>query len=164
MAPTRCCWGGSPSPGGTSGRWTCAAGAALWRCCGTTPGTGDHARRWNLTRRQAHSAARRLRRTTLNISRRSARIYGSSARQGRSRGSMILQPATRPTLRRGRAAPTSAAPRPATPTAARRQTPWTAPAAPWLFLVEAQKGRKTGLRVEPDVLITSGAAMYGPRE
>ena len=35
---------------------------------------------------------------------------------------------------------------------------------PWLFLVEAQKGRKTGLRVEPDVLITSGAAMYGPRE
>ena len=37
-------------------------------------------------------------------------------------------------------------------------------AAPWLFLVEAQKGRKTGLRVEPDVLITSGAAMYGPRE
>lgn len=34
-------------------------------------------------------------------------------------------------------------------------------AAPWLFLVEAQKGRKTGLRVEPDVLITSGAAMYG---
>ena len=36
--------------------------------------------------------------------------------------------------------------------------------APWLFLVEAQKGRKTGLRVEPDVLITSGAAMYGPRE
>ena len=36
-------------------------------------------------------------------------------------------------------------------------------AAPWLFLVEAQKGRKTGLRVEPDVLITSGAAMYGPK-
>ena len=35
--------------------------------------------------------------------------------------------------------------------------------APWLFLVEAQKGRKTGLRVEPDVLITSGAAMYGPK-
>ena len=105
---------------------------------------------------------------------------------------MILPPATRPTLRRGRAAPTSAGPRPATPTAARRQTPWTAPAqlaevlstlraarlepkrlafvknrpdaAPWLFLVEAQKGRKTGLRVEPDVLITSGTAMYGPRE
>ena len=37
-------------------------------------------------------------------------------------------------------------------------------AAPWLFLVEAQKGRKIGLRVELDVLITSGAAMYGPRE
>ena len=35
--------------------------------------------------------------------------------------------------------------------------------APWLFLGEAQKGRKTGLRVEPDVLITSGAAMYGPK-
>ena len=27
--------------------------------------------------------------------------------------------------------------------------------APWLFLVEAQKNRKTGLRVEPDVLILS---------
>ena len=35
-------------------------------------------------------------------------------------------------------------------------------AAPWLFLVEAQKGRKTGLRVEPDILIQSGAALYGP--
>ena len=34
-------------------------------------------------------------------------------------------------------------------------------AAPWLFLVEAQKNRKTGLRVEPDVLISAGAAMYG---
>lgn len=121
---------------------------------------------------------------------------------------MILQPATRPTLRRGRAAPTSAGPRPATPTAAQRadavdcarralrdggrfllcQRPEQLAevlstlraarlepkrlafvknrpdAAPWLFLVEAQKGRKTGLRVEPDVLITSGAAMYGPRE
>ena len=33
--------------------------------------------------------------------------------------------------------------------------------APWLFLVEAQKNRKTGLRVEPDVLISAGAAMYG---
>ncbi len=30
--------------------------------------------------------------------------------------------------------------------------------APWLFLVEAQKNRKTGLRVEPDVLISAGAA------
>ena len=38
----------------------------------------------------------------------------------------------------------------------------TADAAPWLFLVEAQKGRKTGLRVEPDILIQSGAALYGP--
>lgn len=35
-------------------------------------------------------------------------------------------------------------------------------AAPWLFLVEAQKGRKTGLRVEPDILIQSGAVLYGP--
>lgn len=35
-------------------------------------------------------------------------------------------------------------------------------ATPWLFLVEAQKGRKTGLRVEPDILIQSGAALYGP--
>ena len=33
--------------------------------------------------------------------------------------------------------------------------------APWLFLVEAQKNRKTGLRVEPDVLISAGAALYG---
>ena len=33
--------------------------------------------------------------------------------------------------------------------------------APWLFLVEAQKNRKTGLRVEPDILISTGAAMYG---
>lgn len=33
--------------------------------------------------------------------------------------------------------------------------------APWLFLVEAQKNRKTGLRIEPDVLIEAGAAMYG---
>ncbi len=35
-------------------------------------------------------------------------------------------------------------------------------AAPWLFLVEAQKNRKTGLRVEPDVLISAGSALYGP--
>lgn len=34
-------------------------------------------------------------------------------------------------------------------------------AAPWLFLVEAQKNRRTGLRIEPDVLIAAGAAMYG---
>ncbi|MFR9067763.1 MAG: tRNA1(Val) (adenine(37)-N6)-methyltransferase [Faecalibacterium prausnitzii] len=33
--------------------------------------------------------------------------------------------------------------------------------APWLFLVEAQKNRRTGLRVEPDVLIRAGAALYG---
>ena len=36
-----------------------------------------------------------------------------------------------------------------------------ADATPWLFLVEAQKNRRTGLRIEPDVLITAGAAMYG---
>ena len=35
--------------------------------------------------------------------------------------------------------------------------------APWLFLVEAQKNRKTGLRIEPDILISAGAALYGPR-
>ena len=41
-------------------------------------------------------------------------------------------------------------------------TTWTkADGAPWLFLVEAQKNRKTGLRVEPDVLISAGAALYG---
>ena len=34
-------------------------------------------------------------------------------------------------------------------------------AAPWLFLVEAQKNRKTGLKIEPDILIAAGAAMYG---
>ena len=34
-------------------------------------------------------------------------------------------------------------------------------AAPWLFLVEAQKNRKTGLRIEPDVLLSAGAALYG---
>lgn len=32
---------------------------------------------------------------------------------------------------------------------------------PWLFLVEAQKNRRPGLIVEPDVLISAGAAMYG---
>lgn len=36
--------------------------------------------------------------------------------------------------------------------------------SPWLFLVEAQKNRKTGLRVEPDILINAGAAMYGRPE
>lgn len=33
---------------------------------------------------------------------------------------------------------------------------------PWLFLVEAQKNRRPGLIVEPDVLISAGAALYGP--
>ncbi len=32
--------------------------------------------------------------------------------------------------------------------------------APWLFLVEAQKNRKIGLVVEPDVLIEAGSALY----
>ena len=36
-----------------------------------------------------------------------------------------------------------------------------AESAPWLFLVEAQKNRKTGLKIEPDMLIAAGAAMYG---
>lgn len=36
-------------------------------------------------------------------------------------------------------------------------------AAPWLFLVEAQKNRKTGLRIEPDLLLSTGAALYGAR-
>lgn len=34
--------------------------------------------------------------------------------------------------------------------------------APWLFLVEAQKNRHTGLRLEPDILLCAGAALYGP--
>ena len=34
---------------------------------------------------------------------------------------------------------------------------------PWLFLVEAQKNRRTGLIVEPDIIITAGAALYGPK-
>ncbi len=34
--------------------------------------------------------------------------------------------------------------------------------APWLFLVEGQKNRHTGLRLEPDVLIEAGVALYGP--
>ncbi len=32
--------------------------------------------------------------------------------------------------------------------------------APWLFLVEAQKNRKAGLIVEPDILIATGSALY----
>lgn len=35
---------------------------------------------------------------------------------------------------------------------------------PWLFLAEAQKNRKTGLNVEPDILISAGAALYGPAQ
>lgn len=31
---------------------------------------------------------------------------------------------------------------------------------PWLFLVEAQKNRKAGLIVEPDILIEAGVALY----
>ncbi len=31
---------------------------------------------------------------------------------------------------------------------------------PWLFLVEAQKNRKVGLVVEPDILVTAGTALY----
>lgn len=34
---------------------------------------------------------------------------------------------------------------------------------PWLFLVEAQKNRRTGLRLEPDILLCAGAALYGPQ-
>ena len=33
--------------------------------------------------------------------------------------------------------------------------------APWLFLAEGQKNRRTGLRLEPDILISAGAALYG---
>lgn len=32
---------------------------------------------------------------------------------------------------------------------------------PWLFVVEAQKGRRPGLRLEPDLVAESGAARYG---
>lgn len=32
---------------------------------------------------------------------------------------------------------------------------------PWLFVVEAQKGRRPGLRLEPDLIIEAGAAHYG---
>lgn len=35
--------------------------------------------------------------------------------------------------------------------------------APWLFLVEAHKGRRPGLRWEPDLLTDAGAARYGAR-
>ncbi len=35
--------------------------------------------------------------------------------------------------------------------------------APWLFLVEAQKNRRPGLKWEPDVLIGAGAALYGAK-
>ncbi|MDD4850629.1 MAG: methyltransferase [Gemmiger sp.] len=33
---------------------------------------------------------------------------------------------------------------------------------PWLFLLEAQKNRRPGLRWEPDILISAGSALYGP--
>ena len=32
---------------------------------------------------------------------------------------------------------------------------------PWLFVTEAQKGRRPGLRLEPDLLVETGAARYG---
>ena len=35
--------------------------------------------------------------------------------------------------------------------------------APWLFLVEAQKNRRTGLKIEPDLLICAGEALYGEK-
>lgn len=35
---------------------------------------------------------------------------------------------------------------------------------PWLFLLEAHKGRRPGLRWEPDVVIENGAALYGPQQ
>ena len=85
---------------------------------------------------------------------------------------MILPPATRRILRPGRAAPTRAGPLAeilAALRAARLEPKRLAfvknrpNGAPWLFLVEAQKGRRTGLRVEPDILITAGAALYGPK-
>ena len=46
---TRCCWPGSPCPNPGSGRWTCAADAALWRWSGTTRATAAPARRWSWT-------------------------------------------------------------------------------------------------------------------
>ena len=33
---------------------------------------------------------------------------------------------------------------------------------PWLFLLEAQKNRRPGLRLEPDLCVAAGAALYGP--
>lgn len=36
--------------------------------------------------------------------------------------------------------------------------------APWLFLLEARRGGRPGLTVEPDVLLTAGAALYGPHK
>lgn len=35
---------------------------------------------------------------------------------------------------------------------------------PWLFLVEAQKGRRPGLRLEPDLLVENGATRYGNQQ
>ena len=34
-------------------------------------------------------------------------------------------------------------------------------AAPWLFLLEARRGGRPGLVLEPDVLLTAGGALYG---
>lgn len=33
---------------------------------------------------------------------------------------------------------------------------------PWLFLLEARRGGRPGLVLEPDILLTAGAALYGP--
>ncbi|MFR3790461.1 MAG: tRNA1(Val) (adenine(37)-N6)-methyltransferase [Blautia massiliensis (ex Durand et al. 2017)] len=38
-----------------------------------------------------------------------------------------------------------------------------ADSVPWLFLVEAQKGRRPGLRMEPDLIVENGAARYGTK-
>lgn len=35
---------------------------------------------------------------------------------------------------------------------------------PWLFVVEAQKGRRPGLKLEPDLLVEAGAARYGTQK
>lgn len=34
-------------------------------------------------------------------------------------------------------------------------------AAPWLFLLEARRGGRPGLVLEPDILLTAGGALYG---
>lgn len=35
-------------------------------------------------------------------------------------------------------------------------------AAPWLFLLEARRGGRPGLVLQPDILLAGGAALYGP--